>query len=101
MLQVQTLSDVIAITGEQAIEAGLIDGVKSRIDAMHYLTHEIGGKGWARRSCSPHDCDRLKTFVDSPPFASHFIHATEVPDQIDAQAKTYKCWCETSLPVLS
>lgn len=38
---------MIAITGEQAVEAGLIDGVKPRIDAMHCLTHEVGGKGWA------------------------------------------------------
>lgn len=88
-LQVQALSESIGTTSQQAAEAGLIDGVKTRIEAMHYIVHERHGRGWLQE-LHPSAPANAQTYVSSVPYRPFITYVNLAPSVQDPESMTRK-----------
>ena len=90
-MQVLDLFNSFPLTAEAAAAMGLIDGVKSKIDATHYITHHTCGQAAAAQQTSPslpHQDDVAGRQTSEQPTASHPV--SPAGDQMLAAAQRFQ-----------
>ena len=91
LMQVLDLFNSFPLTAEAAAAMGLIDGVKSKIDATHYITHHTCGQAAAAQQTSPslpHQDDVAGRQTSEQPTASHPV--SPAGDQMLAAAQRFQ-----------